>query len=493
MIQATTREIKKRSQIVSRIQTIENQQYSACEKNLFPYLKQAWKILEPGREFKQNWHHALISEYLEQALFPADPAQRIRRLIINMPPRYTKSLLVSVCFPTWAWIRDPSLRFLSTSYSQNLSTKHSVDRRTLIESDWYQHAWHNNFQLSSDQNVKTEFSNDKRGIQFATSMSSSATGKGGDIILVDDPHDTTRAASDVKRTADIEAFDQKFTTRLDNKETGIIIVVMQRLHEKDLTGHLLAQGDKWTHLCLPAEAPSRTTIIFPLSKRKIDRMEGAILHPEREDAKQIAEVKIDLGSAGYQAQYQQDPTPQKGGFFNRSWWKYYHELPKDILRTVQFVDCAEEPGITNDYTAIATWVETRTGYYLVDRFKERVTFPDLERSTINLFNRYKPEAIVIEKKSAGTQLIQNLSRNSTLPIIPYQPGKRSKEVRAAGAQPTVEAGNCYLPDDQAWVDEFVTQHEKFPNVEHDDLVDTTSMMVEYFKTGLKVEPRMRSL
>ena len=193
----------------------------------------------------------------------------------------------------------------------------------------------------------------------------------------------------------------------------------------------------------------------------------------------------------YQSQYQQDPRPQEGGFFKREHWRRFRELPMERLKTVQFWDCAEKPGISNDYSVCMTWVQTLSGFYAIDRFRERVAFPELERACLDQYNQHKPHAVVIEDKSAGTQLIQNLKAKTTLPILPYQPGVNSKEVRAGGAVPTQEAGNLYLPDQAAWAEEFILEHERFPNVEHDDQVDTTSMMVEHFKQGQA--PRIRRL
>lgn len=181
-----------------------------------------------------------------------------------------------------------------------------------------------------------------------------------------------------------------------------------------------------------------------------------------------------------------------GGFFKRSWWRRYRELPKDRTMRVQFWDCASKPGVSNDFSVCATWDQTPSGFYLVDLWAERVAFPELERACRDQAALHSPNAIVIEDKSSGTQLIQCLRASSTLPIIPYDPGLRDKVVRAGGAQPTVEAGNCYLPENRPWVELFISRHEKFPNDEHDDEVDTTSMMVEYFRRPV-AQPRIRTL
>lgn len=464
----------------------EAENYFRAERSLSHFIRSAWPILEPKNPFVHNWHIDCVSEYLE-----AVQLGQIRRLIINEPPRNLKSIQVTVAFPPWSWIRTPERRFMSASYAEDLSIKHNVDRRAVIESAWFQRGWGSRFQMARDQNQKSEFMNDHRGHMIATSVGGSATGKGADVIVVDDPLNPKMAKSDMLRESSNAWFDQTITTRLDNKKTGAIILVMQRLHEKDLTGHLLAKGG-WEHLCLPAEAPKKTVIYFPISKRERVREEGEILNPGREGPAELAAMKRDLGSAGYQGQYQQDPTPAAGGFFKRDWWKRYRELPKQIHRRVMFIDCAEEPGISNDFTVIATWFSAPAGHYAKSVWREKVAFPQLVSAVLDIAALEKPDAIVIENKSAGRQLIQYLRQKTTLPVLKFEPGQRSKVVRAAAAQPTVEAGNCYLPENSDWVELFISEHERFPNSEHDDQVDTTSMMAEHFRVAAP-EPGIRIL
>lgn len=469
---------------------LEAEDYARAEGSLAHFIRSAWKILEPGTPYLHNWHIDAIADHLE-----AVKLGQIRKLIINMPPRNLKSISVTVSFPAWLWLHDPGKRFICASYSDRLSTKHNMDRRTLIQSPWYQRAWATRFKMADDQNQKTIFQNDKRGHMFATSIGGSVTGEGADICIVDDPLNPKEAASDVEREKVNVWRDQTLASRKNDKKTGVEILVMQRLHEKDLTGHLIGRKDEpdpWVHLCLEGRATKKHTVVFPVSGRTVERDVGDCLHPEREGPAEHAQMLSDLGSAGYQAQIQQDPRPMVGGFFKRSWWKRYGELPMNRTRRVTFADCAEKPGLTNDFTIFATWDQTPSGFYMVDLWQEKVAWPDLERAAKDLYARWKPDALVIEDKSAGTQLIQSLRATTTLPVLSFEPGQRSKVVRAAAAQPTVEAGNCFLPDNSAWVEVFLEQHEKFPNSEHDDIVDTTSMMVEHFRAAAS-ELRIRTL
>ena len=461
---------------------LEAEDYARAEVDLGHFIRGAWKVLEPGTPYLHNWHIDAIADHLNGVFIG-----QIRKLIINMPPRNLKSISATVCFPAWVWIRRPEWRILSASFSARLSTKHNMDRRTLIESDWYQRAWGSRFKLSGDLNMKTQFSNDHRGLMYATSVGGSVMGEGGDCILSDDPVDAKLAASDLTREKANDWRDKSFSTRLNDKKKGVEIIIMQRLHEKDLTGHVLEKKDnpeEWVTLRLEGVATKKHTIVFPVSGRKIMREEGDLLHPERENARVHAQLKIDLGEAQYQAQYQQDPKPMAGGFFKPAWWRYYdpQAIPKDITEIYQFWDCAEEPGITNDWSVCATWGRSSSGFYLLDLWRRKVAFPELQAACINLYGKWKPSAVVVEKKSAGTQLIQNVSAQTTLPVLKYNP-RVSKTVRAAAAQPTVQAGNCYLPKGLPWVADFITEHELFPNSDNDDQVDTTGMMVHYFVTG----------
>ncbi len=227
-----------------------------AETSLRSFVEQAWPILEPETRYLSNWHIDFICEYLE-----AVTAGEITRLVINLPPRYMKSLLVSVLWPTWEWLRAPETRWLFASYSDSLSTQHSLDRRVILQSPWYRDRWGDRFHLTSDQNEKTEYRNDRRGVMTATSVGGTATGKGGNRIVVDDPHNPVQAESDRQRQQALDFFLMTPSTRLDDKRNGAIIVIMQRLHTRDLTSVCLDHG--YTSLILPAEAEYATTVPFP--------------------------------------------------------------------------------------------------------------------------------------------------------------------------------------------------------------------------------------
>ena len=228
---------------------------SLARDSLAEFVRQAWRIIEPTTPLLWNWHLDAICEHLE-----AVAEMDLLRLIVNLPPRSGKSLVTSVLWPAWVWTKQASTRWLCASYSASLAVKFSIDRRTVITSQWYQERWP--ILLAGDQNQKQEFMNDTRGHMIATSPSGTATGKGGEIIVGDDLQNPEMAESEAERRNVIRFFDETLSTRLDDKRSGRMVVIQQRTHQADLTGHLLEQGG-WTLLCLPAEFERRTVISFP--------------------------------------------------------------------------------------------------------------------------------------------------------------------------------------------------------------------------------------
>jgi len=455
------------SVFLARLPSLEEVRQELAERKLADFIRQAWHVIEPATPYLHNWHIDLICEYLE-----AVSAGQITRLIINIPPRYMKSIAVSVMWPVWEWIRHPETRWIFASYSQSLSTKHSVDRRTIIQSDWYQSRWGDRFKLVEDHNLKTEFLNDKRGHMIATSVGGTSTGKGGNRLVVDDPLNPKEAASDVLRERANTWFDQTFYSRLDDKKTGAIVVIMQRLHEKDLTGHLLEQGGEWEHLCLPAIAEDRQVIHFPMSGRTLVREPGDLLWPEREGPKEIEAAKLALRSYGFAGQYQQRPSPMEGGIFKRGWWKFYKEPPARFDEMLQSWDCSFKSASTSDYVVGQVWGRVGGEFYLLDQVRDRMDFTETLQAVRALTAKWpKARSKLIEDKANGQAVIDALKRE--IPgIIPVTP-KESKEARAMAVQPFMEAGNVYLPDPSIapWIHDFIEECAAFPNAAHDDQVD----------------------
>ena len=242
-----------------------------AQTSLREFFRQSWPVLEPQTQCIPNWHIECIAEHLE-----AVSAGEIRRLIINIPPRMTKSLLVSVAWPCWEWIEAPAQRWIFCSYAGSLSTMHSLVRRNLIASPWYQERWGRRVRLKADQNQKSEFENTASGRMTATSITGATTGKGGNRLVLDDPQDPRQAASDLERQAAIDFYTGTLSTRLDDRRRGAIVLIMQRLHEQDLTGYILSTETGWTHLSLPMRAEKRTEVSYPRSGRTKMRQAGEL-------------------------------------------------------------------------------------------------------------------------------------------------------------------------------------------------------------------------
>lgn len=447
------------------------------------FVEQAWPIIEPATTFKANYHIDAICEYLE-----AVTDRDFRKLIINIPPRYGKSIVVSVFWPAWTWTFQPWHRFMFASYSGSLSTKHSVDRRRLMEDKWYRERWGHVFTFARDQNLKTEYENSKRGHMIATSFGGTASGKGGHTLVTDDPISPEQAESKPHRDAAHRFWDKTWTGRLDDKKAGAMVVVEHRLHPQDMTGHLKSQGGgSWKILELQAKADKRTTIILPKSKRTIVREPGAILWPEREGEKELLDQRQAMGERAYLAQYQQRPTVAAGNIFKRIWWGRYKksEIPGSKLR-IWYWDTASKKKEHNDFWVGLLFRLTDEGIYIERRYKRKMTYPEGRKTVLECWGGHMADALLIEDKSSGQELLNDLKESedtSRLPIIASKPAG-DKVSRANAVSPSVEAGTVYLPEgsaDAQWVEDFIETLAAFPGAAHDDDVDAFSGGMLYLR------------
>lgn len=413
----------------------------------------------------------------------------IKRLIINIPPRSLKSISVSVALPAYLLAHNPSEQIVVASYADKLALKHSVDTRLILNQPWYK-TLYPDVVLAADQNEKGKFQTTARGHRIATSVGGSVIGEGGNFLIVDDPLNPMQALSDSMRTNANTWFDQSFSTRLNNKKTGVIVVVMQRLHEDDLTGHLLAKGG-WEHLCLPSIAEKKTIVEIG-NFRKV-REEGELLHPEREGKKELDAIRRELGEYGFAGQMQQRPVPLGGGMLKVSWFKRYREKPEGFIRIVQSWDTAMKAGDHNDPSCCTTWGVTETGYYLMDVYCERLEYPALKRAAASLYEKWLPDAVLIEDKASGQSLIQDLRNETRLPVLAVNP-IGDKITRASSSSALIESGRCYLPESAPWLAGFESELMHFPNGTHDDQVDSTSQFLNWInKQQTGGAPKVRKL
>jgi len=483
-----------------------------AKDSLYEFFKQAWHIMEGDTPFVDNWHIEAIADHL-QACFTRD----IRNLLINVPPRTGKSSLISVAFPAWVWLHNPEEKFMYASYASSLSNEHALKNKRLIMSDWFLSRWGHIYQIAKDKSAVITFENNKKGCRISTSVDAVNTGKGGNILICDDPNSAADGNSEAFRKRVNQWWDQVWSTRLNNPKNDVRIVVQQRIHEKDLSGHIMA-GDinnEWIKLILPMEFEElrqSKTIILPRTNGKIWQdprcKDGELLSKNRFSLKEINRYKHDLGSYGYAGQYQQRPAPLGGGILQKNWFKKWTSsfLPKfDYI--IQSWDTAISDNPTAAYSACTTWgiwgENSEEGLYkviLISMWRGRVGYPELRSRAQRLAKDYKDtgenknpfpaqrraDRCLIEAKATGDPLIRDL-RLAGVPATPYTP-KGDKTSRVQRVAASIECGLLYLPTEEKdhdrllpFADEFLESVITFPNSEARDLVDTMTQVLSYLK------------
>ena len=444
-----------------------------AERSLAEFQRQAWHVIEGKHSYVHGWHIDAVCEHLE-----AVTRGEIHALLINMPPRHDKSICVSVAWPCWEWTFSPQTRWLYAAYFQGLSTRDSLKCRRLIQSPWYQRNWGHVFQLTGDQNAKVRFENDKTGCRLATSTGGVGTGEGGDRIVVDDPLSAKQAESEAHRQACIDWWDQSMSTRLNDPKTGAHVIVMQRLHENDLAGHVLEEGG-YVHLCLPAEYEPGVWVYTGWGPPDPRQEEGDLLWPERFDRLTIDRLKVRLGSYGTAGQLQQRPTPDEGGIFKKAWFGVYDRPEAKYERIICSWDTAVSEKGTAAYSVGTVWGQSINHFDLLDVYRKQVEYPELKAAVLDLFAKWKPVAVLVEYKSSGQQIVQELRRGTRMPVIGKLVTDGGKEARAKLVSPLIEAGKVRLPRDAEWLAAYVREMTTFPNSTFADQVDSTTQALDY--------------
>ena len=426
----------------------------------------------------------LLAPYVELMASRLEDCRRgkIRRLIVNLPPRSLKSHSVSIAFPAWLLGHNPAVEIIVASYGQDLADKLARDTRTIIEADWYKALFPTRLSASKAVN---DFATTAGGVRMATSVGGVLTGRGADVIIIDDPLKPDQALSEVGRKTVNEWYDNTLLSRLNNKRTGCIIIVMQRLHQDDLVGHVLAQDD-WTMLSFPAiaEEPERARFDTPYGPRLFVRQPGEALHPEREAVQEYELMRGRIGLYNFSSQYQQRPIPVSGNLVKREWLRFYspEELPLRFLRIVHSWDTAAKTSELNDFSVCTTWGVDRENYYLMDVFRRRLNYPDLKRAIVFQAERFDAGEIVIEDKSSGTQLIQDLQNDGVRTVIEYKPPPGADKVmRLHACSDRFENGRVFLPVNAPWLEEYLLELVGFPGTKHDDQVDSTTQALDHLR------------
>lgn len=475
-----------------------------AERDLLSFTRQSFDIIEPGQDFCDNWHLRIISDHLM-----AVSRGEISNLIINIPPGCMKSILVSVGWPAWEWTHDPTLRIMGASYGEDLAIRDASKTKDIINSDWYRENW-SDVRIKAGADQKTKYELTAGGWRMATSVGGRATGEHPDRKIVDDPHNAKQAESEAERETALNWYDRTLSTR--GKSRGArTVVVMQRLHEKDVTGHILANKTGYEHLCIPMEydGVQRKTKFFGFYDPR--ERKGQLLWPEMFDDDDVRELKQDLGEYGSAGQLQQEPSPPEGGIIKTHHFKMWpadQPLPP-FEYVLQSYDTAFSKDANNDPTGCTVWgVFTHKGErnaMLIDAWDEHLTYPELRKRVVDDWTTEyggssgqhkgppvkprRPDRILVENKASGQSLIQDL-RIARVPVAKFDPGTADKVARAHQMTPTLELGLLWIPESGknpgqfvSWAQPYLKQLGKFPKAEHDEYVDTTSQAVIFLKNG----------
>jgi predicted phage terminase large subunit-like protein len=442
---------------------------AACRQDFVSFVRKVFHVLNPSAKFYMNWHICRIAYALEQVRLG-----NIKRLIITVPPRSLKSIMCSVAFPAFVLGHDPTKRLIVVSYSADLAIKHGNDFRAVVNSEEYR-AIFPGMRISAMKNTQTEVVTTLNGFRLAMSVDGALTGRGGDIIVIDDPIAALAALSQKSREHVQHWYFNTLLSRLDDKQNGAIVLVMQRLHEDDPAGVLLRSSEKWTVVSLPAIAEQDEQI--PIGNGQIHvRRAGDVLHPEREPREVLESLRAQLGAETFAAQYQQQPVAPGGAMIKRSWARRYDQLPKSGL-IIQSWDVANKQGEENDYSVCTTWLIHEHRYYLIDVLRGRFDFPTLRTRVSEHAKLHKASHILIEDAGFGTALIQEL-KGAHFSAIAVKP-EYDKKIRMAIQSAKFQNGQVFFPKEAPWLADLEAELFAFPSGRHDDQVDSISQALGY--------------
>ena len=448
-----------------------------ARRSLADFTKQAWHVLEPGKELKWGWVLDAICEHLE-----AVSDGKIRRLLINVPPGSMKSLLVSVMWPAWEWgpRNMPTLRYLATAHKQELAIRDNQKCRRLILSEWYQDRWP--VELTSDQNAKTKFENSQYGVREVSSFTS-LTGIRGDRIILDDPHSVNDANSIAALNEAAISFKEALPSRI-NDDKSAIVIIKQRISINDVSALAIEQG--YEHLMVPMRFEPNRACTTSIGWKDPRKEEGELMFPERFTAEMVEELEKGTNSFAVAGQLQQNPTPREGALFPVDRIGLYHELPP-LSWTAIFADTAMKDGKQNDYSVLQLWGKAKDpalGIYLIDQVRGKWKAPKLLSVAKDFFLEHQSNLfreMYIEDKSSGIGLIQEFE-DIGIPVHPLKPEK-NKYQRANDALLSIERGKTHIPANAHFTNEFLLEAQYFDGLgtTNDDMMDTYMYAIQVMK------------
>jgi predicted phage terminase large subunit-like protein len=458
---------------------------AVMRRDFSAFVQRCFHELRGLEDYKHNWHIDEMAARME-----ALRRGELKRLIVNMPPRSLKSIMVSVAYSAWVLGHEPSTDIICVSYGQDLAEKLSRDTLKIMRSSWYQRLFPKT-RLSPNRQSVAEFETTKGGSRKATSVGGTITGFGGDLIIMDDPQKPDEANSDALRANTNDWYQNTLVSRLNNKVDGRMIICMQRVHEYDLVGHVLSLSP-WNVLSYPAIAEQREEHVIEMpfgGRQTVIREIGEALHPEREPLAALERLRKELSAYNFAAQYQQNPAPAGGGLVKERWFPRYgpEDLPTLFDVIIQSWDTANTKSTWSDFSVCSTWGIRGEDIYLLHVYREKVEFPELKTAVRRLAKEHRASVILIEEKGSGVQLLQELRRERLRGLQGVIP-KIHKIDRMNAQTPTIEAGHVYIPAESSWLDAYLNELMRFPSSQHADQVDSTSQALEWCSARRDVDP-----
>lgn len=447
---------------------------SVLRTDLYAFTQATFPIVSPNSAFVPNWHIEAMTYALSRVL-----NGEIRRLIITVPPRSLKSICASIAFPAFVLGQNPKSRIICASYAENLALAHARSCRDVMRSSLYQRLYPHT-RIVSGRDSQMEFATASGGYRLAVSVGGTLTGRGGNLLIIDDPLKAQDTFSEPARETVKEWFGHTLLSRLDDKREGAIVVVMQRLHPDDLVGYLLDQG-VWSHLNLPAIAETEHDVAVGPG-RVHHRKVGDLLHPEREPMSVLNEAKAQMGSLAFAAQYQQQPIAEDGNLVKWSWFRFYDQSPQPTAddKIIVSWDTASSSKELASYSAAVVLLVRGETVFVLDIIRQRLEFPELRRQVIDLHKRWRNRCgnyeLLIEDKGSGTGIIQDLKREH-IHAIPINP-TGDKIIRMNNQTGRIEGGSVWLPRCAPGLEDFRRELCAFPGGRHNDQVDAFSQALE---------------
>ena len=447
------------------------------KRSYYEFYKIAFAQLHPGSEYDENWHAKYLCDRLQEEAERIWRGERRKKdIIINMPFRASKSMITTIIFPAWCWAYHPEMKFITVSYSSDLAVEHSQRTKDLINSNWYQYLWGDKVIFNPAVNAKGHYETISTGMRKAVGTGGQITGSGADIIILDDPQNPKKAASEVERESAKNFYDHTLFSRLNDPAVGVRIVVMQRLHEEDVTGHLMeVRPDSHEHICIPGELDLEMLSPPELQEHYIDGLFWAT----RFNKQELAAYKKALGDLQFAGQIGQRPAPAEGNLLKREWFEILK--PEEVVRNsfsepIHFIlDTAYTEKQENDPSGILACFKRDGVIYVMNIAEVWKKFPDLVTFVKDyaMLNDYSNKSLIyVEPKASGKSLVQQIRKETHFNIVEIESDmlRDDKMTRVSTISPSCQAGKVKLIKG-AWNDKFLTQITTFPNAKHDEFVD----------------------